>query len=85
MAAKMSVSEKDFDLLAACALEAEARGDMETAVAADRLARRINAALSVSANRDAAYIVRAVTGGEPKNFTWRDVPTLLGKTTPIRG
>lgn len=78
--AKLSVSEKDFELVAGLALDAEARGHLEDAVAADRLARRISAALTVGNSRGTRSIVRMATGKEPSNFTWKQVPSLLGKT-----
>ena len=77
--AKLSVSERDFELVACLALDAESRGDMDDAIAADRLARRISAALTVAKSRDARFIVRMATSKDPSNFTWEQVPTLLGR------
>lgn len=76
--AKLSVSQRDFELVACLALEAESRGDMDDAIAADRLARRISAALTVASSKGERAIVR-MTGREPGNFTWEQVPTLLGR------
>lgn len=76
--AKMSVSEKDFELVAGCALDAESKGDMKSAVAFDKFARRISAALTVASSRRERKMVRAISGREPSCFTWEQVPTLLG-------
>jgi len=80
---KLSVSERDFELVASLAHDAESRGAIDDAVAADRLARRISAALTVGKTAGARSIVRMVSGNEPRNFTWEHVPTLLGR--PIQG
>lgn len=77
--ANISVSEKDFELLADVALTAESRGDMQQALQADRLARRISAALTVGRHKTERRIARAASGKEPTPFTWEQVPTLLGR------
>jgi hypothetical protein len=79
--ANMSVSEKDFEVLASATLAAEARGDMVEATNLDKLARKASAALTVSKSRRERGIVRMVDARGPSNFTWESVPSLLGTTS----
>ena len=70
----VNVSEKDFMEVADAARQAQARGDKEAAEILDKLARKINAALSV--DHPSARIAR-MASGKSSVFTWRDVPSVL--------
>lgn len=83
--ANMSVSQADFEALADAALSAEARGDMAEAVALDKLARKVSAALTVASSKGSRHIVRMATGKEPSPFTWESVPSLLGMAARASG
>ncbi len=70
--AAVTMTEKDFDALVCAALDAQDRGDMETAKVLDKIARKLNAAITVERYRS----VR-VFSGSAKSHTWRDVPSVL--------
>ena len=72
--ASINISEDDFNVLAAAANDANARGDQEQADALDKIARKVNAALSK--NQWATSVVRLV-GVAPKPLSWRDMPSTL--------
>lgn len=73
--AMINVGEADFDALARAAIEAERRGDIKEAHALDKIARKINLALSTTALSPAA---RYMSGPRPKR-SWRDMPSVLGQ------
>lgn len=70
--AAVTMTDKDFDALVCAALDAQDRGDTETAKALDMIARKLNAALTVEKYRG----VRWASGSATKH-TWRDVPSVL--------
>jgi hypothetical protein len=72
--ASINISEDDFGRLFNAANDALLRGDVEAAEALDKIARKMNAALSHDAPM--ARIARA-NGGRGKSVTWREMPTTL--------
>lgn len=71
--ANINVSEKDFEALATAANDAKLHGDLEQAEALDKLARKVNAALS-----NAKHIgLRNLGGIRGKNMTWQEAPSTL--------
>ena len=69
--AAVNVSESDFDAVASAANYADMQGDREQALALDKLARKINAALS---SREAR---KNFPNAQRSPFTWQDVPSTL--------
>ena len=70
----ISVSERDFEMVADAALESASIGDMEEARALDELARKISLALC----RDRANSNVARKAGEcGVGLSWKDVPSVL--------
>jgi len=72
--ASINISEEDFIQVAGAANDAKSRGDMRSANALDKIARKINAALSK--DNACAKIARAV-GGQNAVLRWQDVPSVL--------
>lgn len=70
--ASISISEDDFLTLAMAAGEAKDAGDMELARKLDKMARKVNAALS-SSHLSSLTAVRVT--GKP---SWQDMPSLIG-------
>lgn len=70
----INISEDDFDRVANAACDALDRGDVASAKALDKIARKMNAALSN--NRWGAKAVRMM-GGAGKSISWREVPSVL--------
>lgn len=75
--AQINISEKDFTTVADAAHEAKDSGDDESAAKLDKIARKINAALSK--NAEGARICRIYGGGPPTPLTWRDVPSVFDR------
>jgi hypothetical protein len=73
MSGSISISEDDFQTLCDAANEAMARGDMEAAVALDKIARKANVALTLASTRH----IREAVGNADRKFTWEDVPSVL--------
>jgi hypothetical protein len=74
MTAAIGVSEGDLEVVARAAIDAHKRGDMAAALALDKLARKINAALTTTEHSHMRqYTCRHV------RHTWRDVPSVLVK------
>lgn len=71
--AKINVSEADFGAVAAAALGAKHRKDPDAAAALDKLARKINAALT---NAKYSRLARRVLS-EYKPMSWQEVPSVL--------
>lgn len=73
--ASIVISEEDFMVVAGAARDAQQAGNMEEALALDKVARKMNAALS----RDSATakIARYASGGKSTPFSWKDVPSTL--------
>lgn len=69
--ANISVSEKDFELLFNAANDANDRGDKSQAKGLDKLARKINAALSKTC------IEPPLRTGRPHHLKWQDMPSTL--------
>lgn len=71
--ANINVSEADFQALAEAAEQAQRLGDRNAAEALDKIARKMNAALSnASVSGPMVRFAR-----EHKKLTWRDVPSTL--------
>lgn len=66
----INIGQADFAAAFNAASDAEERGDHEQALALDRLARKINAALSNA-------VVRGSGTALPVPITWKDVPSCL--------
>jgi hypothetical protein len=74
--ASINISEDDFVCVAAAANDALKRGDVEDAAALDKIARKINAALSNSNVH--LTVLRRMTGRSgAAGPTWRDMPSTL--------
>lgn len=71
--ASINISEADFETLATAADDANQKGDMVAAVALDKLARKVNAALA-NASMNGYTLAGA---RKPKAITWQEVPTTL--------
>ena len=69
--ASVNVSQAEFDAVAAAANDADRRENREQALALDKLARKINAALSSRAAR------KNFPNAQRSPFTWQDVPSTL--------
>jgi hypothetical protein len=74
--ASINVTEIDFSLVATAAFDARDAGRDEAAHGLDKLARKINAALSN------ARVSRSPFGKPTKSLTWRDVPSVF---KPLEG
>ena len=75
--ASVNVSQADFEAVAGAANDADRRGDREQALALDKLARKINAALS---SREARKACGDWPNAQRSPFTWQDVPSTLLST-----
>ena len=73
--ASINISEADFCSVAGAARDARDRGDMIEARALDKIARKINAALSHTAPM--ARLARAASGQRCSTVSWKDVPSTL--------
>ena len=74
--ASINVSEDDFEAVAMAANDAKFNGDMEAARALDKIARKINAALTV-----AAPMLKRTThlAGKRASVRWQDMPSTIGE------
>lgn len=81
MVGKINVSEDDFTTIASAAMDALNAGNGDDARKLDKIARKINAALSTS--NGSRRILRQM-GGKPLPVSWRDMPSVFDplKTTP---
>jgi hypothetical protein len=70
----INISEADFTAVATAASEAQARGDTENAIALDKIARKINAALTAAIPE--RKIAQAL-GGCNGRIRWQDMPSTL--------
>jgi aspartate/tyrosine/aromatic aminotransferase len=68
----ISITEKDFAVLANAAVEAFMNGDKEDAEALDKIARKMNAALSSGTASKAAGIF-----SRSRNVSWKEMPSTL--------
>ncbi|MCG8444953.1 MAG: hypothetical protein MI753_04460 [Hyphomicrobiales bacterium] len=75
--ASVNASQADFEAVAAAANDADMQGDKEQALALDKLARKINAALS---SREASKACGGWPSAKRSPFTWQDVPSTLLST-----
>lgn len=73
--ASINTSEADFMAVAGAARDAKDRGDMTEAKALDKIARKINAALSHDAPM--ARLARAASGQRCSTSSWKDMPSTL--------
>ena len=71
--AHINISEGDFETVAGAALDAKYHGDLGQARKLDKIARKINAALSRS-----KVPFGGKAGPATETFTWRDVPSTIG-------
>ena len=81
--ASANVSERDFEAVATAAVYALKVGDRENMRVLDKLARKINAAIS---NQDLSRSAKITGGMQQTGLAWEDVPspvesylTVLGK------
>ena len=74
--ASINVSEEDFSTIATAAHAAMDNGDQEEANALDKIARKINAALTGS--RDSLHI-GAMMGMPKPVVRWQDMPSVFEK------
>jgi hypothetical protein len=72
--ASINISERDFEVLACAAMDAQDRGDRDTAKALDKLARKMNAALTAA--RYGVRLSRAM-GMPAATVRWQDMPSVL--------
>ena len=71
--ATINVSEDDFRTVASAARDANEAGDREAARKLDKIARKINAALSNANTPSSPYGF----GRQSKRLTWQDCPSTL--------
>lgn len=71
----INISERDYELVAGAAMDAEQKGHREEAEGLDKIARKINAALTAVTTRPYSWL----SGSERKPLTWQDMPSTLGK------
>ena len=74
--ASINISEDDFSAVAGAARDAAKRGDVTEAAALDKIARKINAALS---NSGWARKMSRSMGGTGTALNWTDVPSTLAE------
>jgi hypothetical protein len=72
MAVISGINEKDFEVLADAANAAKKRGDMETALALDKMARKANVSLTYEKNK-----WMEIWCPNPKRLTWKEAPSTL--------
>ncbi len=74
--ASINISEDDFTTVAMAANDAKFNGDMEAARALDKIARKINAALT-----GAEPILKrtALITGKRAPVRWQDMPSTIGE------
>lgn len=73
--ASINVAQADFDAVAGAAWDAKFRKDEKASAALDKVARKINCALS-----SAGW--SAIGGPVAKRLTWRDVPSVFDTSVP---
>jgi hypothetical protein len=72
--ASINISEEDFMVVASAAMGARDDGDIEQARKLDKIARKINAALTAAG----PYAkVSRMMGGNQKPVRWQDMPSTL--------
>ncbi len=77
----INTGEADFMAVAGAALDAKNSGNLEAAQTLDKLARKINAALSTS-NPTLVALLRASGLPPLVSMTWRDMPSVIGSPMP---
>lgn len=70
--ASINISEDDFNAVAGAAINAKRAGHIKDATALDKVARKMNAALS-----NAKYAAARWVSGSSKTLTWKDVPSTI--------
>ncbi len=70
----INISEKDFDMVACAAMDAQDRRDMTTARNLDKLARKMNAALASA--RVTKSFGRTI-GFQKTEVRWQDMPSVI--------
>lgn len=73
----INISEQDFETVASAAFDAQRAGQRDLAVKLDKIARKINAALS---NAKYPSIM-----GRKHDFGWKDVPSTLICPSSLNG
>ncbi len=71
----INVSEDDFTRVAMAAMNAQSRGDMDEARALDKIARKINAALTSATTLH----ISKISGMPRQTVRWQDMPSCLGE------
>lgn len=71
----ITISEADFTAVALAAHAAKNGGDMEQAHALDKIARKINAALSSQTTKP----YRWMSAGMRTPLRWQDMPSCIGE------
>ena len=75
----INISEDDFVNVASAAIEAKRRGDMAEAKALDKIARKINAALTAAIpERKIAQMM----SGSRSPVRWQDMPSTIDEDAP---
>lgn len=79
--ASINVGEADFVAVAGAARDAKAAGNMDAARVLDKVARKINAALSSS--NATLVTLRRMSGLPPRaEMSWRDMPSTIDEDRP---
>lgn len=73
MSASISVTDDDFMVVAMAANQAQRDGDDVRAAALDKIARKMNAALSTESTKG----YRWMGSGQRHKVSWRDMPSTL--------
>ena len=69
----INISETDFQTVAMAAWRAKSDGNMDEAIMLDKIARKINAALSAQVTKPYAWM----SGGKRSPLRWQDMPSTL--------
>lgn len=72
--ASINISEDDFTTVAGAAMQALETGNVEQAKKLDKIARKINAALSRN------LVPPSLSFSRNKNLSWEEVPSVLNTT-----
>ena len=70
----INVGEEDFTTVAMAAMNAKSRGDMDEAHRLDKIARKINAALTSATTLH----ISKLSGMPRQTVRWQDMPSCLG-------
>lgn len=73
----INISEDDFTAVAMAAMDAKSDGDMDKARALDKIARKINAALTSAGTLQ----ISKIHGMPRQSVSWQDMPSCIGEAT----